>query len=117
MQAVKLSNEIGLSKAAVELGIPVDTLYGWVKAAREGRLVIGGGAHTPQTSMSLAEELNVLRKQIKQQEKEIRRLKEDNEFLAEAALFSPLAVGSQQRTANEIHLEEKNPSIPLLVLV
>ena len=34
MQAVKLSNEIGSSKAAVELGIPVDTLYGWVKAAK-----------------------------------------------------------------------------------
>ena len=74
MQAVKLSNEIGSSKAAVELGIPVDTLYGWVKAAKEGRLDIGGGAHTPQTAMSLVEELNILRKQVKQQEKEIRRL-------------------------------------------
>lgn len=42
VQAVKLSNEIGSSKAAVELGIPVDTLYGWVKAAKEGRLDIGG---------------------------------------------------------------------------
>lgn len=30
VQAVKLSNEIGSSKAAVELGIPVDTLYGWL---------------------------------------------------------------------------------------
>ena len=28
VQAVKLSNEIGSSKAAVELGIPVDTLSG-----------------------------------------------------------------------------------------
>ena len=58
VQAVKLSNEIGASKAAVELRIPIDTLYGWVKAAKEGRLDIGGGAHTPQTAMSLAEELN-----------------------------------------------------------
>ncbi len=56
VQAVKLSNEIGSSKAAVELGIPVDTLYGWVRAVKEGRLDIGGGAHTPQTAMSLAEE-------------------------------------------------------------
>lgn len=104
MQAVKLSNEIGSSKAAVELGIPVDTLYGWVKAAKEGRLDIGGGAHTPQTAMSLVEELNILRKQVKQQEKEIRRLKEENEFLAEAScFFRPPAVGSQQRAANEIH--------------
>ena len=38
VQAVKLSNEIGSSKAEVELGIPVDTLYRWVKAAKEGRL-------------------------------------------------------------------------------
>ena len=84
-QAVKLSNEIGSSKAAVELGIPVDTLYGWVRAFKEGRLDIGGGAHTPQTTMSLT--LNTLRKQVKQQEKEIRRLKEENEFLAEASAF------------------------------
>ena len=89
VQAVKLSNEIGSSKAAVELGIPVDTLYGWVKAVKEGRLDIGGGAHTPQTAMSLAEELNTLRKQVKQQEKEIRRLKEENEFLAEASAWLP----------------------------
>lgn len=41
VQAVKLSNEIGSSKAAVELGIPVDTLYGWAKTAREWRLDIG----------------------------------------------------------------------------
>ena len=44
VQAVKLSNEIGSSKAAVEWGIPVDTLYGWVRAVKEGRLDIGGGA-------------------------------------------------------------------------
>ena len=87
VQAVKLSNEIGSSKEAAELGIPVDTLYGWVKASKEGRLDIGAGAHTPQTAMSLAEELNTLRKQVKQQEKEIRRLKEENEFLAEASAF------------------------------
>ena len=37
VQAVKLSNEIGSSKAAVELGIPVDTLYGWVRAVGHRR--------------------------------------------------------------------------------
>ena len=84
---MKLSREIGASKAAAELGIPVDTLYGLVSAVREGRLDIGPGAHTPQTAMSLAEELNVLCKQVKQQEKEIRRLKKENEFLAEASAF------------------------------
>ena len=80
IQAVKLSKEIGGAKAAAELGIPTDTLYGWVKAAREGRLDIGPGGHTPGSAMSLAEEVTALRKQVKAQEKEIRLLKEENEF-------------------------------------
>lgn len=37
--------------------------------------------------MSLTEELNMLRKQVKEQSKEIRRLKEENEFLEEASAF------------------------------
>ena len=40
VQAVKLGREIGFSKAAKELGINVDTLYGWSKAAKEGCLEI-----------------------------------------------------------------------------
>ena len=87
VQAVKLAKEIGAGKAAKELGIPVDTLYGWQKAVREGRLDAGPGSHTPGTAMSLAEELAALRKQVKAQEREIRRLKEENEFLAEASAF------------------------------
>ena len=97
IQAVKLSKEIGSSKAAAELGMPVDTLYGWVQAAKEGRLDIGGGVHTPESAMSLAEELSMLRKQIKQQDKEIRRLKEENEFLAEASAFF---AASRRKSAN-----------------
>ena len=58
-----------------------------MKAAREGRLDIGPGSHMPQTAMHLAEELAALRRQVKQQEKEIRRLKEKNEFLEEARAF------------------------------
>ena len=57
------------------------------KAAREGRLDAGPGSHTPQTAMTLAEELSVLRRQVREQEKEIRRLKEENEFLEEASAF------------------------------
>ncbi len=37
--------------------------------------------------MSLSEELPFLRRQVKEQEKEIRRLKEENEFLEEASTF------------------------------
>jgi len=87
LQAVKLSKEIGGSKAAAELGIPVDTLYGWQRAVREGRLDAGAGMRTPQESMTLAEEVTALRKRVREQEKEIRRLKEENEFLEEASAF------------------------------
>lgn len=62
IQAVKLAKEIGGAKAAAELGIPENTLYAWMKAAREGRLDIGSGSHTPQTAMNLAEELTLLRR-------------------------------------------------------
>ena len=87
LQAVKLSKEIGGAKAAAELGVPVDTLYGWARAAREGRLNIGPGGHTPGSAMSLTEEVTALRKQVKELEKANRRLAEENEFLAEASAF------------------------------
>ena len=87
VQAVKLAKEIGTDKAARELGVPKGTLSGWLKAVGEGRLEAGPGSHTPATAMSLAEEMAVLRKQVKAQEREIRRLKEENEFLAEASAF------------------------------
>ena len=48
---------------------------------------VGSGSHTPETAMNLAEELALLRRQVKEQEKEIRRLKEENEFLEEASAF------------------------------
>jgi len=55
VQAVDLAKEIGAGKAAKELGIPVDTLYGWQKAVREGRLEAGPGSRPPGDAMSLAE--------------------------------------------------------------
>ena len=87
IQAVKLAKELGGAKAAAESGIPENTMYAWTKAAREGRLNVGSGSHTPETAMNLAEELALLRRQVKEQEKEIRRLKEENEFLEEASAF------------------------------
>lgn len=36
VQAVKLSNEVELAKAAAELGIQADRLYGWVKDTKSG---------------------------------------------------------------------------------
>lgn len=52
--------------------------------------------------MSLAEEITMLRKRAKEQDREIRRLKEENEFLEEASVFSPPAVGSQQKSENDV---------------
>ena len=87
VQAVKPGREIGFSKAAKRLGINVDTLYGWSKAAKEGSLDPGLGTHTPETAMSLTEEVQKLRQQNRSLEKENARLKEENEFLAEASAF------------------------------
>lgn len=87
VQAVKFAREIGGSKAAKELGIPEGTIHTWMKAVRTGTLDIGEGSHTPETAMSLAEELALLRKRVKDQDKEIRRLKEENIFLEEASAF------------------------------
>lgn len=98
VQAVKLAKEIGGAKAAKELGVPDGTIYAWIKAAKEGRLDAGPGSHTPITAMSLSDELNELRKQIKDQNKEIRRLKEENEFLEEASAFF---AASRRKSANK----------------
>lgn len=87
VQAVKLAKEIGQAKAARELGIPKNTLYTWMKANRLGNLDLGAGTQTPQSAMTLNEELIKLRAQLKGQDKEIRRLKKENEFLEEASAF------------------------------
>ena len=87
VQAAKLAHEIGSTKAANELGIPTNTLYGWMRAQRLGRLDLGAGTQTPQTAMSLADEVNILRQQVKNLTRENRRLKEENEFLEEASAF------------------------------
>ena len=56
-------------------------------AYRQGRLDLGPGTQTPARALTMNEELIELRKQVKEQAKEIRRLKEENEFLDEASAF------------------------------
>ena len=87
MQAVKLSKKIGASKTAEELGIPVNTLYGWIRKAKIGELDIGLVERRPEESLNIAEENQQLKKQLKAMEKEIKRLNELNEFLEEASAF------------------------------
>ena len=87
VQAVKLALEIGTTKAARELGIPSNTLHTWMRQYRLGNLTLGAGTQTPQGAMTLSEEIQLLRKQVKEQNKEIKRLREENEFLEEASAF------------------------------
>jgi len=68
VQAVKLAKEIGQAKAAKELRFPKNTMYGWVRANRNrlGRLDLVAGSQTPQSAMTLNEELIQLRQQVKE---------------------------------------------------
>jgi len=87
VEAVKLAKEIGQARAAKELGVPKNTLYGWVRASRMGELELGAGGQTPQSAMTLSEENAQLRREVKRLEKENRRLQKENEFLEEASAF------------------------------
>lgn len=86
-QALKLAKEIGATRAARELGIPANTLGNWVYKAKKGEVDSGIGEQTPETALTLAAEVQELRKQVKAQEKEIKRLNELNEFLEDASAF------------------------------
>ena len=81
VQAVKLAKKIGAVKAANELQITVNTLYGWIRKARIGSLDIGCGERSPEESLNIAEENQQLRKRIKALEKENKRLSKINKFL------------------------------------
>ena len=99
-QAVKLAQEMGsCKKAADELGISPNTLFGWLKAVKEGYLDVGTGAHTPDNALTLNEELIMLRKKVKEQEKEINRIKKENAFLEEASAFFAASRLKSQRTS------------------
>ena len=63
VQAVKLGREIGFSKAAWELNVNADTLYGWDRAAKDVKLDLGPGSQTPESAISLTQEIQMLRKQ------------------------------------------------------
>lgn len=69
-------------------GVNIDTLYGWNSRTKDALLDLGPGTQTPDTAMGLTEEVQKLSQQNREQVKEIARLKEENEFLAEASAFS-----------------------------
>ena len=65
VQAVKLALEIGKTKAARELDIPANTLHTWMRQYRLGNLTLGAVTQTPQRAMTLSEEVQLLRQQVK----------------------------------------------------
>jgi transposase len=78
IEAVKLAENIGLTKAAEQLNMPMSTLDTWMKKSKAG--LLKGGNPTPEATMSLTEE----NKRLKQENAELRRT---NEILAEATSF------------------------------
>ena len=86
-EAVKLAKEIGTEKAAKELNVPSNTLYGWVNKAKVGGLDISLGERNPEDALNIAQENQQLKKKTNAMEKEIKRLNEMNEFLEDAAAF------------------------------
>ena len=84
-EAIKLAEEKGCKNASEELGISYNTLYGWVKEARKGNLHLE--KRSDSNVSKLEEELQQLRRENKEQSKEIKRLQEENNFLSEATAF------------------------------
>ena len=87
IQAIKLAKQTGLNRAARELGIASSTLSHWMKSSQNGSFDAGPGMQSPQSAMTLSEEVIQLRKQVKELTKENRRLQETNDFLEEASAF------------------------------
>ena len=62
VQAVKLAKNLGSAKAAEELQIPVNTLYGWIQKVKTAELDIGCGERSPEEALSIAKENQQLKK-------------------------------------------------------
>jgi len=70
---------IGTTKAAQDLGVPVDTLYGWIrKAKRYGERAHVGSGNKRQTAAN---------DEVSNQAKRIRELERANQILKEALSF------------------------------
>lgn len=95
-EAIKLAEEKGCKNASDELGIPYNTLYGWVKEARKGNLHLEKRSNSNVSK--LEEELQQLRKANKELSKQVKQLEEENEFLAEATAFF---AASRQKSAKK----------------
>jgi len=89
--AVKLSEKIGVSAAARELGIPENTLYGWVYKNKKGELPVPGQAVKTQTAIGLADEVSKLKAENRELKRRLAEEEEINEILNKAARFFALS--------------------------
>lgn len=64
VQALKLAHEIGGQRAAKELGIPKNTLYGWIQKERQGAIDLGPDSRSPDLALILSQESTALRQQV-----------------------------------------------------
>lgn len=87
VQAVKLALEIGQSKACRELNLPENTLYSWLRSYRNGKLELGSGKSPQACSLTKDDKLKEVCKRNNALEKEVKRLREEVEFLVEACSF------------------------------
>jgi len=71
-------------------------LYSWIRRNKLGDLDLGVGSQTPQSALTLNEELIQLRKTVKAQIKRSGACRKKMNFLKRQALFSQQAIGSQQ---------------------
>jgi len=81
-QAMRLVEEIGKKETSKRLGVTEWTLNNWTKKAGQEKK-----AERIEKSAILTAELREAQEKIKEMEKEIAKIKQENEFLEEAARF------------------------------
>jgi transposase len=91
IEAVKLAEKIGSKKAAAELGIPENTMYGWIRKRREGTIKIPGETAKPETANTLADENSRLKAELRETQRQLAEEREVNEILDKAARFFALS--------------------------
>lgn len=79
-ETVVLAKEIGVYKAAQELGIPEGTIRTWVEKERNGELP--GSPGGSKGALTLSEEVKQLRQRVKELERTNKILREASAFFA-----------------------------------
>jgi transposase len=81
VEAVKASEEIGTSRAAREMNVPITTLELWKKKSREGTLGIRENKRKMK-ELALEKENRILKQKLRETEETLEILKEATAFFA-----------------------------------